>query len=70
MTLRVKGAHRQDPRPAPMVWTHPAILTHLSSPGAGDVSMTGTPDGVAAVRPGAVTESVIDGLPPLSVRVA
>jgi len=73
MTLHVNGAPRQDTRLAAMVWTLPEILTHLSTLytlGAGDIIMTGTPAGVAAVRPGDVMEAVIDGLPPLSVKVA
>jgi fumarylpyruvate hydrolase len=72
MTLHVNGGLRQDTRLAAMVWTLPEILVHLSTLytlGPGDIIMTGTPAGVAAVRQGDVMEAVIDGLPPLSVTV-
>jgi fumarylpyruvate hydrolase len=72
MTLHVNGALRQDTRLAAMVWTLPEILIHISTLytlGPGDMVMTGTPAGVAAVRRGDVMDARIDGLPPLSVRV-
>jgi fumarylpyruvate hydrolase len=72
MRLRVNGGLRQETRLVMMVWSLPEILAHLSglyTLGAGDVIMTGTPAGVAAVRPGDQMEAEIAGLPGLSVRV-
>lgn len=72
MVLAVNGTTRQDTRLDAMVWTLPEILVHLSTLytlGPGDVVMTGTPAGVAAVTPGDRMEAAIDGLPPLSLRV-
>jgi fumarylpyruvate hydrolase len=73
MRLRVNGAVRQETELALMVWTLSEVIAHLSTLyrlGPGDVIMTGTPAGVAAVRPGDVMEAEVEGLPPLVVRVA
>jgi fumarylpyruvate hydrolase len=73
MQLQVNGTARQDTLLAAMVWSLPEIIAHLSTLyrlEAGDVIMTGTPAGVAAVVPGDVITAGIEGLPPLSVRIA
>lgn len=72
MRLRVNGVVRQETELAAMVWTLSEIIAHLSTLyrlGPGDVIMTGTPAGVAAVGGGDVMEAEVEGLPPLLVRV-
>ena len=55
-----------------MIWKLPEMIAHLSRffvLAAGDVILTGTPAGVAAVARGDRLEARIAGLPPLVVRV-
>jgi fumarylpyruvate hydrolase len=73
MRLSVNGAPRQETRLAAMVWSLPDIIAHLSTLyrlGPGDLIMTGTPAGVGPVAPGDLIEAGIEGLPPLSLRIA
>jgi fumarylpyruvate hydrolase len=73
MRLVVNGAVRQDTLLDAMVWSLPEIIEHLSTLyrlGPGDVIMTGTPAGVAAVVPGDLLEGEVEGLAPLVVRIA
>jgi len=71
--LRVNGTARQSGRIDGMIWSVAEIIDHLSAAwtlAPGDLIYTGTPEGVAAVRPGDLLEARIDGLDPLSLRIA
>jgi len=55
-----------------MIWSVPEIVARLSTAwtlAPGDLIFTGTPAGVAAVRPGDVIDARVEGLEPLRVRV-
>lgn len=70
--LRVNGAPRQTGDLNQMIWKVPEIIACLSDffeLAAGDVIMTGTPAGVAAVARGDVMEGHIDGVGDLTVTV-
>lgn len=65
LRLLVNGALRQEAALTDMVWDVAGILDHLGRLyrlGAGDVVMTGTPAGVAAVVPGDRLEGSVPGL--------
>jgi fumarylpyruvate hydrolase len=71
--LTVNGATRQTASTADMVWSLPeqiAILSEYYTLAAGDIIMTGTPEGVNAVVRGDVMVGAIGSLPPLRVKVA
>lgn len=70
--IQVDGQDRQRSDIAMLIWSVPEIVAHLSTffelmPG--DLIFTGTPEGVAAVKPGQTMVGGIDGLGELSVRV-
>ncbi len=70
--LKVNGELRQSGDLAQMIWKTPEVIACLSryfELAAGDVIMTGTPAGVAAVRRGDVMEGRIDGVGALTVTV-
>lgn len=70
--LRVNGALRQSGDLNQMIWKVPEMIAYLSqyfALAAGDVILTGTPAGVAAVQRGDVMEGRIEGLGALSVTV-
>lgn len=70
--LTVNGTPRQVAPLSDMVWDVDGILRHpgrLCSLGAGDVVMTGTPAGVAAVGPGDALHGTVDGLDPVDLRI-
>ncbi len=70
--LRVNGELRQQGDLNQMIWKAPEIIACLSAffeLAAGDVIMTGTPSGVAAVVRGDLMEGRVAGLSGLSVRV-
>ena len=72
MTLEVNGALRQDTGLSAMVHDLGAILAYLSALEPlwpGDLVMTGTPAGVAAIGPGDVLTGRIDGLPPVHLTI-
>lgn len=72
ITLSVNGSLRQAGKIRDMIWSVPAIIADLSRYVAlapGDVILTGTPAGVAAVARGDVLQARIEGLPPLDVAV-
>jgi fumarylpyruvate hydrolase len=72
LNLRVNDAPRQDAALSDMVWSVPAIISHLSGLyhlGPGDIIMTGTPAGVGAVVPGDVLEGGITGLAPVRLTI-
>lgn len=72
LELMVNGAVRQKASTADMIWSLAEQIATLSRSFAlapGDLIMTGTPDGVAAVAPGDVMEGRIGSLRPIRVRV-
>jgi len=70
--LHVNGSERQEGDLADMIWSIPEIIATLSTfvtLAPGDLIFTGTPEGVAAVKPGDALEGFISGLPPVSVKI-
>lgn len=73
VVLKVNGAVRQEGDLNQMIWKVPEMISYLSEYfelAAGDIIMTGTPSGVAAVATGDLMEAHIEGVGNLSVRVA
>lgn len=71
--LQVNGAERQHSQVTKLIWNIAETIEHLSAAWAlqaGDLIYTGTPEGVAAVRPGDVMEGGVTGLTPIRVAVA
>ncbi|MBZ8117275.1 fumarylacetoacetate hydrolase family protein [Roseovarius sp. LXJ103] len=73
ITLEMDGALRQSGHLSEMIWSVPEIIAHLSGfyhlmPG--DLIYTGTPAGVGPVHVGARLKGAIDGLEPISLRIA
>jgi 2-keto-4-pentenoate hydratase/2-oxohepta-3-ene-1,7-dioic acid hydratase in catechol pathway len=65
VTARVNGAVRQQGRATDMVFDIPSILSFISGVmtlEAGDLVLTGTPDGVGTLAPGDVVEVEIAGV--------
>lgn len=72
IALHVNGQPRQSGSTAAMIWNIAEIITALSTAWelqAGDLIMTGTPAGVAAVQRGDVLDATVAGLAPLQVRL-
>ena len=70
--LKVNGVVRQRSDLSRMIWSVGETIAYLSGLvqlEAGDLIMTGTPEGVAAVTRGDQLDGVVSGLPGLSVRV-
>lgn len=70
--LKVNGETRQDGDIEQMIWNTAGIISKLSqqvSLGAGDVIMTGTPAGVAALAAGDRIECGIDGIGTMNCRI-
>jgi fumarylpyruvate hydrolase len=70
--LSVNGTERQKGDLSEMIWNVPEIISKLSLQvelGAGDIIMTGTPAGVAALVPGDKIECGVDGIGTLSVTI-
>src|SRR5207253_6271212 len=70
--LDVNGATRQHSDIEKLIWSVPETIEHLSrffELQPGDLIYTGTPEGVAAVKPGDLLEGAIDGLGELYVKV-
>ncbi len=62
---RVNGQVRQEGRYTQMVFDIPVVLAYISAVmtlEAGDLVLTGTPEGVGTLHPGDVVEVEIDGL--------
>ncbi len=62
--LRVNGAVRQVSDLAKLIWSVPEVIANLSELvelAPGDLIMTGTPEGVAAVVRGDVLEGFVEG---------
>ena len=71
--LKVNGETRQDGDIEQMIWNTAEIISKLSqqvSLGAGDVIMTGTPAGVAALAAGDRIECGIDGIGTMTCRIS
>jgi fumarylpyruvate hydrolase len=70
--LSVNGTEKQKGDLTELIWSVPEIIEKLSeqvSLGAGDIIMTGTPAGVAALLPGDKIECGIDGIGTLKVNI-
>src|ERR1035437_1341239 len=70
--LSVNGTERQKGDLAELIWRVPEIIWQLSQQvtlGAGDIIMTGTPAGVAALSPGDKIECGVDGIGTLKVAI-
>jgi fumarylpyruvate hydrolase len=70
--LKVNGALRQEGDLNQMIWKVPEMISYLSEYfelQAGDVIMSGTPAGVAAVVQGDTMEAMIEGIGALTVKV-
>jgi len=72
VSLHVNGAMRQQGDLDQMIWKVPEMIAYLSDHfelAAGDVILSGTPSGVAAVARGDRMEASIEGLGTVVVRV-
>src|ERR1700733_14104572 len=70
--LSVDGTERQKGDLTELIWSVPEIIEKLSEQvglGAGDIIMTGTPAGVAALSPGDRIECGVDGVGTLKVSI-
>jgi len=70
--LHVNGAARQNSNIDQLIWNVAETIAHLSTYYAlqpGDLIFTGTPAGVAAVRPGDLLEGAIGGLGELRLKI-
>jgi fumarylpyruvate hydrolase len=71
--LSVNGTERQKGDLSELIWSVPEIIWKLSQQvaiGAGDIIMTGTPAGVAAIKPGDKIECGVDGIGTLKVAIS
>jgi fumarylpyruvate hydrolase len=72
LELTVNGTLRQEADLNQMIWKVPEMISYLSEYfelAAGDIIMSGTPSGVAAVEKGDVMVMTIEGLGRLEVKV-
>ena len=72
IALKVNGELRQQGDLNHMIWKVPEMISYLSDYfglAAGDVILSGTPSGVAAVERGDVMELRVEGLGAMTVRV-
>jgi len=70
--LAVNGTERQMGDLSDLIWSVPEIIWKLSEQvalGAGDIIMTGTPAGVAALQPGDKIECSVDGVGTLTCAI-
>ncbi|WP_316180325.1 MULTISPECIES: fumarylacetoacetate hydrolase family protein [unclassified Bradyrhizobium] len=70
--LSVNGTERQKGDLSELIWNVPEIIWKLSQQvelAAGDIIMTGTPAGVAAIVPGDKIECGVDGVGTLKVSI-
>jgi fumarylpyruvate hydrolase len=71
--VQVNGSDRQRSNVAKLIWNVAETIEHLSQAWElqpGDLIYTGTPEGVAAVARGDTMTGGVDGLTPISVKVA
>lgn len=72
IALAVNGETRQRATTDHMTWSVAEVVARLSAQyrlEPGDLILTGTPEGVGPVPPGAVLEASADGLAPLTVAI-
>ncbi|EYC51574.1 5-carboxymethyl-2-hydroxymuconate isomerase [Hylemonella gracilis str. Niagara R] len=72
IALTVNGQPRQHSDVSKLIWNLGEIIEHLSRAWLlkpGDLIYTGTPEGVAAVRPGDLLEGHVGGLTPIRLQV-
>jgi fumarylpyruvate hydrolase len=72
IALDVNGVARQSSDVSRLIWSVAESIEHLSrywTLQPGDLIFTGTPEGVAAVKPGDLMEGRVDGVGTLKVRV-
>ena len=70
--LRVNGKVRQTSDLSKLIWSVPEVisnLSHLVRLAPGDLIMTGTPEGVAAVERGDLLEGVVEGIGEVRTRI-
>jgi len=70
--VQVNSVDRQRSNIDQMTWSVPEVISHLSTYfelKPGDLIMTGTPEGVGAVKAGDTLEAGIDGLGAIRVKV-
>jgi len=71
--LQVNGADRQRSNVAKLIWNLAETIEHLSAAWElqpGDLIYTGTPEGVNAVVSGDTLSGGVDGLVPITVKIA
>ncbi len=72
IALDVNGQRRQHSDLSKLIWNIGEVVAHLSNAwtlAPGDLIMTGTPEGIAAVVPGDRLHGEVDGLVAIDVRV-
>ncbi|MEX8192384.1 fumarylacetoacetate hydrolase family protein [Comamonas guangdongensis] len=72
ISLQVNGADRQRSHINKLIWNIAETIEHLSAAWElqpGDLIMTGTPEGVAAVVRGDVLEGAVAGLTPIKLQI-
>jgi len=72
IALEVNGETRQQSDLSKLIWNVGEIIEHLSGAwtlAPGDLIMTGTPEGVGAVKRGDRLKGMVDGLPSIEVRI-
>ncbi|MDH3715445.1 MAG: fumarylacetoacetate hydrolase family protein [Gammaproteobacteria bacterium] len=72
LTLSVNGQVRQQSSTAHLIWDVPKLIEYASSAYRlypGDIILTGTPEGVAPVKPGDVMDCRIAGIGSMSVAI-
>jgi fumarylpyruvate hydrolase len=70
--LDVNGATRQRSRIGKLIWSIPEIIEHVSRAwtlAPGDLILTGTPEGVAAVVRGDTLEASVSGVGSLRLKI-
>ncbi len=70
--LKVNGKIRQESVIGKLIWSMPEIIEHLSRAWTlepGDLIMTGTPEGVAAVVSGDLLEAEVEGVGSLRLQI-
>ena len=70
--LRVNGEVRQTSDLSKLIWSVPEVisnLSHLVRLAPGDLIMTGTPEGVAAVKRGDLLEGTVEGVGEVRCRI-
>ncbi|MFD2754197.1 fumarylacetoacetate hydrolase family protein [Comamonas terrae] len=72
ISLQVNGTVRQSSHIHKLIWNIAETIEHLSAAWElqpGDLIMTGTPEGVAAVVSGDTLEAQVSGLEPLRIKI-